>query len=145
MITENSQQVVPCHSLPLPMSGHTILVVDDDRGSTEWLNQCLVQQGYRVLCTGTAEQGMRIARAEHPSLIVLDIALPDGCGLEVCATINDDASLCEIPVIVASGSDDPQVVRRARRAGSKYFLRKPYDPEALLVLIETAISTSRDW
>jgi FixJ family two-component response regulator len=51
----------------------------------------------------------------------------------------DDAATCLIPIILISGQGDPSVVRRSRLAGCRYFVRKPYDPSALLLLARTAM------
>jgi CheY-like chemotaxis protein len=47
---------------------------------------------------------------------------------------------CDVPVIVLSGEERPDVVRRARQAGCRFFLRKPYDPNVLLALVMAALS-----
>ena len=54
-------------------------------------------------------------------------------------------TLPDIPVIIVSGDDKPDVVRKARAAGCHFYVRKPYDPNALLTLSRTAIAESRDW
>jgi CheY-like chemotaxis protein len=83
--------------------------------------------------------GLQLARAEHPDLILLDIRLPDIDGLSVCHVLNDDPETCDIPIIVLSGMERPDIIRRTRSAGCHYFLRKPYDPNALLMLAQAAI------
>ena len=50
-----------------------------------------------------------------------------------------------IPILILSGNDEPGIVRRCRAAGCHYFLRKPYDPNALWVLIRQAIREVNDW
>lgn len=88
---------------------------------------------------------MAKARSQRPSLIVLDLRLPDADGLGVCSQLVDSPETCTIPVIILSGLEDPEVVRRCRAAGCQYFLRKPYDPNVLLVLIRQAIRDCRGW
>ncbi len=56
----------------------------------------------------------------------------------------DNEATCDIPVIVVSGMESPDVIRRSRAAGCYYYLRKPYDPNALLTLIQQAIDEARD-
>ena len=50
-----------------------------------------------------------------------------------------------IPVIILSGMERPDIIRRSRAAGCQYFVRKPYDPNALLILVQHAIGETRGW
>jgi two-component system, OmpR family, alkaline phosphatase synthesis response regulator PhoP len=83
--------------------------------------------------------GLSLARQRRPDLVLLDLGLPDVHGLEVCEQLVDSPETCGIPIIIVSGLDEPDVVRSARSAGCEYFLRKPYDPNALLTLIQHAL------
>ena len=116
-----------------------ILIVDDDHAQTEVLAHCFTKQGYNTLIAYTGQMGLQMARAEFPDLILLDIRLPDIDGLSVCHELNDDPETCDIPIIVLSAMERPDIIRRTRSAGCHYFLRKPYDPNALLMLVQAAI------
>lgn len=116
-----------------------VLVVDDDQAGADWLSEGLAGQGFRVVSAKSGKAGQRLAQTELPSLILLDLGLPDMDGLDLCAALNDDPQTCEIPIIIVSGASEPNVVLRSRRAGCKFFIRKPYDPEALLILIQAAL------
>lgn len=122
-----------------------ILIIDDDPTQTDILSHLLSRQGYRVSTALTCEEGNRKAALDRLDLILLDISLPDGSGLDLCSEFTDSASTADVPVILVSGHDESGIVRRARAAGCQYFVHKPYDPNALLVLIQNAISESRDW
>lgn len=116
-----------------------ILIVDDDHSQTEVLAHRFTRQGYHTLIAYTGQMGLELARAERPDLILLDIRLPDIDGLSVCHELNDDPETCDIPIIVLSAMERPDIIRRTRSAGCHYFLRKPYDPNALLMLAQAAI------
>ena len=122
-----------------------ILVIDDDLTQSEILSHRFGSQGYRVSVAHTCADGVARAQAEHPDLILLDIGLPDGDGLDICSRFSDGESTADIPVIIVSGMEQPDVIRRARAAGCHYYVRKPYDPNALLVLSQNAIAESRTW
>lgn len=122
-----------------------ILIIDDDESQVTVLSHSLMALGYRVSVASTCEDGNRIAFSDRPDLVLLDIKLPDGNGLEMCSKFNDDPETADVPVIVVSGSDQPDIVRQARSVGCHYFVRKPYDPNALLILAQNAIFESRDW
>ncbi len=122
-----------------------ILIVDDDEAQVTTLSHSLMSLGYRVSVAGNIKDGTRIAYSERPDLVLLDIKLPDGDGLQLCSDFNDDSETADIPVIIVSGTDKPDIVRQARTSGCHYFVRKPYDPNALLILVQNAIDESRDW
>lgn len=119
-----------------------VLIVDDDEGQTEVLAYRLKQQGYRAFTENSGESGLKSAQTKRPDLVVLDISMPDMDGLEVCQKLSDASGTCTIPIIIVSGSDDVDVVRQARMAGSRFFVRKPYDPNVLLTLIENALGNA---
>jgi CheY-like chemotaxis protein len=118
---------------------HTILIVDDDEVLADVLSRRLKQQGYEMITAESGAEGVSLAETRHPSLIVLDLHLPDTDGFTVCQHLVDSPQTYDIPVIVLSGMERPDIVRRCRESGSQYFVRKPYDPNALLVLIRHAI------
>jgi CheY-like chemotaxis protein len=93
----------------------------------------------------SGKAGLAKAKSHTPSLVVLDLGLPDIDGLRVCEQLADSPETCSVPIIILSGKDQPGLVRRCRAAGCHYFLRKPYDPNALLVLIRQAINEARAW
>jgi len=113
-----------------------ILIVDDDEGQRLTLSYRLECLGFETQTVGSGLEGLRLAQHHHPDLVILDVRLPDMDGLSVCEQINDNAETCCIPVLILSGMDRQDIVRRARAAGCRYFLRKPYDPNVLLMVIE---------
>lgn len=121
-----------------------VLIVDDDAQQIQVLTHGLESQGYQVMAARSGEDALIAVRGKRPDLIFMDIRLPGADGLEICEELSDDAETCNIPVIIVSASDDPNVVRRARSAGCLYFLRKPYDPNALLLLAQNALNASED-
>lgn len=130
------------------MDRGNILIVDDDQDQVAAVAYRLEKQGFTVTSTASGILGSRFARELNPNLIILDIKLPDYDGLKLCTELNDDPQTAATPIFIVSGSDESDIVRRARKAGSSFFLRKPYDPNALLVLIENTLrlnSNDADW
>ena len=115
---------------------HCVLIVDDDEAATDVLSTRLSRQGFETAIADSGQLGLTLARTERPSVILLDLRLPDMDGFELCQELVDDDETCEIPVIIVSGLERPDVLRRSRTAGCQYYLRKPYDPNALLALIQ---------
>ena len=123
----------------------SILVVDDDQGQVDALTYRLKQQGYRTFAAESGRYGLQVALEQQPDLILLDLRLPDTNGFEVCEQLSDHPETCFIPVIIISGMERPDIIRQTRAAGCRYYVRKPYDPNALLILIEQAIAEVDNW
>jgi DNA-binding response OmpR family regulator len=126
-------------SLP-PREGAKILIIDDDEMLAEPLAFRLQKQGFHTLVAHAGEPGLAMAKSERPSAVLLDLRLPDVDGFTVCERLDSDPATCHIPVIILSGMERPDIIRRARAAGCTYYVRKPYDPNALLLLIRSAIA-----
>ena len=121
------------------MPGRSILIVDDDVEQTEVLAVRLGRLGYRTLKAHRGHSGLALARQHRPDLVILDLGLPDADGLDICAELDGAPPTCGTPIIIVSGMEGADIVRRSRGAGCRYYVRKPYDPNALLVLIEQEI------
>lgn len=123
----------------------SILIVDDDQEMVEALSMRLKQQGFTVHAAHTGNDGLVKAHAEHPDLVLLDLRMPGPDGFTICQELADAPDTAAIPVIILSGMERPDIIRRSRAAGCQYFVRKPYDPNALLILIRHAIEEARHW
>lgn len=135
---------LPCLEQSKKTDSSTILLIEDDHLQVEFLEHGLKSQGFRVLSATTCDGGFRLARSETPDIILLDVLLPDGSGLDLCHRMADDERTCNIPVIIVSGVDEDDIVKHCRSAGSYFFLKKPYDPNALLLLINSTLDDSSD-
>ena len=122
-----------------------ILVVDDDADQLEALAYVFRRRGYDVSTAETIAASKLAIALHQPQLMIVDIGLPDGDGLALCQQVSDDSETCEIPLIVLSGIDRTDVVRQARLAGCQFFLKKPYDPNALFILAENALHNGAAW
>lgn len=124
---------------PVAVRQRLIVIVEDDPAISDVLSVRLERQGFRTRVANCGQDGLALARRERPSLVLLDLHLPDVDGFTICQELVDDPATSGIPVIVLSGMERPDVIRRSRAAGCQYYVRKPYDPNALLVLIEEAL------
>jgi two-component system cell cycle response regulator DivK len=110
----------------------TILVIEDHEENRRILRDLLASARYEMLEARTGEDGLRMATAYHPDLILMDIQLPGLDGYEVTRRIKADAALHHIPIIAvtsyALSGDD----LKAFQAGCDGYVAKPYDPMALL-------------
>jgi CheY-like chemotaxis protein len=116
-----------------------VMVIDDEAEIVSALARLLSSAGYLVHCCHDYESAVATVRACTPDLILSDINLGGQSGLWLCEQIKREERLGQIPVIFLSGAQIPDIVRRAREAGGVYFLRKPFDPQVLLELVDKAL------
>ncbi len=115
------------------------LVLEDDRMQLSLLARHLEACGLQaIMCTRVSDAARQL-QDNDIALAVLDVHLPDGSGIDLCNQIDDHPKLAGTPVIVLSSDDGPDIVRRTRAAGGKFFLSKPYDPAVLLTLVEAIL------
>jgi DNA-binding response OmpR family regulator len=143
MIQHADVELEPCDQAP--DGPRTVLIIDDDRDQAETLAWSLQSQGFETLTSAAGKRGLALATTERPDAILLDLDLPDADGLEICQQLVDGVATAGIPVVIISGQDRADVVRRARTAGCDFYLRKPYDPNVVLMVVEQAIARSRMW
>ncbi|MCP4190071.1 MAG: response regulator [Planctomycetaceae bacterium] len=117
-----------------------ILIVDDDRDQAFVLSTALRRLGFQAQVAHDLATAKQKIEDRLPQLIILDIRLPDGNGLEFCAKLGDAPETFNTPVVILSGMESSDIVRQARTAGCRYFLRKPYDPNSLLLIVENALA-----
>ena len=120
------------------MEGRRILVVDDDTDVIQFLTRLLQRAGYTVLTALDAAQAVMQAHQERPDLILTDISMPAGGGLSMLERLTMLTKAGTVPVIVLTGSDDPELEARALAAGVTCVLQKPCDNAVLLECIKTA-------
>ncbi len=114
----------------------TILLVEDNEHIMKINRDTLTEAGYRVLEAETAAQAREIFTEEAPDLIVLDIMLPDGDGLELCRRIRGDSN---IPIIFLSAKKENAEIIEGLKSGGDDYLPKPYDVDVLLARIEALL------
>src|SRR5688500_20407508 len=111
---------------------NTILVVDDRPDSRYATTRVLAGAGFDVRETATGRDALRLARTS-PDLILLDVALTDIDGFEVCRRLKSDVATRGIPVVhKTSVYRDPDHRRQGLAAGADEYLVDPIAPEALL-------------
>ncbi|HEX4000070.1 MAG TPA: response regulator [Pirellulales bacterium] len=120
-----------------------VLIVEDDVALSMALSLSLSKQGFETASSRSGNRALELAREKRFAAVLLDLHLPDADGLDICQQLVDDRRTCDVPVIIISGSDRPDVLRRCRAAGCQYFIRKPYDPSTLLIVLRHAIDESR--
>ena len=116
-----------------------ILVVDDERAVLDEVAKVLGNAGFECRCCSSADLAIAEAESTPPDLIISDINLGGHSGLEMCERIKQKEGLAETPVMFLSGAQIPDIIRRSHAVGGTYYLRKPFDREVLLELIDKAL------
>lgn len=117
-----------------------VLVVDDDPVARH-LVETMVRRaaaGSTVHLASGGIEGLLLCGAVRPDVLFLDVMMPDLDGVEVARRIHDIAGLEDVAVVLMTASDDPAVLRRARRSSADAVLTKPLAPQQVADLIERA-------
>lgn len=110
----------------------SILLIEDDEIILQTNCRALELQGYQVLCSNTLAKGMELLKENSPNLIVLDILLPDGNGLEFCESLRNKSN---VPILFLSALNTKEDIVEGLHAGGNCYLSKPYDLDVFLAQI----------
>jgi DNA-binding response OmpR family regulator len=102
-----------------------ILVIEDDRVIRTVVEHHLGRAGYLSFIAATVAEARVRLRNTAVDLILLDLGLPDGSGLDLLDELRDDEDLSRIPVVILTGSDPAEMKSASLRRGAQLFLRKP--------------------
>src|SRR4029434_8959352 len=116
---------------------HRVLIIDDERPVLMTLEALLKRHGYYVDTGVTASQGLKLLKSNSPSLVLLDLQLPDAHGLEMLDRIKTE--LPRVQVIILTAHDSLHNAIESIKRGAYHFISKPYAPEELLSLVEKAL------
>lgn len=113
-----------------------ILIADDDPLVGQLLGEAFRKQGWRSTVARDAMQSMMYAmRAPQPDVILLDLGMPGGAGMDVLKRLKLSTKTSEIPVLIITGSTDPALRERATELGAHDYMEKPIDPDALITRV----------
>jgi two-component system, OmpR family, alkaline phosphatase synthesis response regulator PhoP len=117
----------------------TILLVDDESGTLDFLEYNLKRYGYTVFTSKSGPEAIRIARLFKPKLILLDVMMPDMDGIETCIEIRKNKSLndCMIAFLTCRGEDYSQII--GFNSGADDYIKKPVRFNILLYRLEALL------
>ncbi len=122
-----------------------VLIVEDNPLSMKMFSDLLEARGCEIFQAGTATKAARLVHEHHPDLILMDVQLPDGSGLDLTRSLKRAPRTKDIPIIVVTASGVGQ--READDSGCDAYLEKPIMVDAFLHAIDGflfASSTARD-
>ncbi len=118
------------------MPQEKILLVDDDQDILESVRLRLKASGYEVLTATDGVEATRLAKIEHPDLVLLDINMPGGNGHVVAGRIKSDPDMESTPIIFLTASTGQEDHQAALKAGVEKYIIKPFAAEELLLAME---------
>lgn len=116
-----------------------VLVVDDEAPILESIAYNLRKEGYEALTAGDAREGLDRARREKPDLIVLDVMLPSGSGLDVCRLLRSDSA---VPIILLTAKAEEMDRVIGLELGADDYVTKPFSMRELMARIKSVLRRS---
>jgi CheY-like chemotaxis protein len=138
---EHNNENIDMHAT-LPPMDHcvTVLIVEDEDQIRKLEEDWLSMVGLSTLTACDGQQGVNLARAHLPDLILLDLKMPDLTGQEVLQALKADPATVDIPVIVVSAFRDSDTVEELYGLGAVKYLKKPFRLQELWGYVRDTLS-----
>ena len=122
-----------------------LLIVEDEKILMEMYLAKLNKQGLDIFSEVSAEQGLATAKKEKPDLILLDILLPMGSGIDLLEKIRKDESIKDAKVLVFSNYDEPDTRARAIQLGAiDYLIKTNYTSNQIAAIIDNILKYDKN-
>ncbi len=121
------------------MSVEKILVIEDEADILEVIVYNLEREGYRAIGCRDGGEGLALARAELPDLIVLDLMLPGIDGIEICRRLGGDGPTESIPIIMVTAKGEESDIVLGLGVGADDYVVKPFSPKELIARIRAVL------
>jgi signal transduction histidine kinase len=122
------------------VSDPRVLVVEDSPTQAQLLRLILEAEGFGVAVAVDGEAALARLAAETFDVVVSDVLMPGLTGFELCRRIKADPSLSDIPVVLVTTLREPLEIVQALEVGADSFVRKPYEPDALVVRLRSLLA-----
>jgi signal transduction histidine kinase len=122
------------------MSVPHILVVEDSATQARLLRLILEDEGFTVDVVGDGPAALTQLATKPFDLVVSDVLMPGLTGFELCRTIKADPALRSVPVVLVTTLRDPLEIVQALECGADSFIRKPYEPDVLVVRLRSLLA-----
>ena len=120
-----------------------ILLIEDEKILSEMYETRLKREGFEVINTRDAEGGLELIKKEKPDLILLDLLLPGMQGQEALKVLKEDPKTKDIPVIIFSNYDTPEVRKEAEKYGVRYILKANVTTRDLVELVKKEMGETK--
>jgi two-component system cell cycle response regulator len=124
-----------------PLPARRLLIVEDSATMRRVMRRFLESTGYVIFEAGDGEEALRLAARERPDVILLDVQIPLLDGFGVLASLQTDAALSEIPVVLVTARSQAEDVADGLHRGAHDYLRKPFQQPELIARVQAAMRT----
>jgi two-component system, cell cycle response regulator DivK len=121
------------------MANELILIVEDNEKNRKLVRDVLTYTGYRLAEAETGEEGVRLAKALRPDLVLMDIQLPGINGIAALGQIRDDPTIRDTPVIAVTASAMTQDRQKIMAAGFNGYQSKPINVKDFLAAVRAML------
>lgn len=122
----------------------TVLVIDDDETLLEIVKANLTSVGLSVLCAYDGEEGLEMARAALPGMILLDRQMPGMDGNEVLEKLKEDSATKDIPVVMLTATNKADEIVGSLCLGAEDYIVKPFEMDDFRVRVKKALGIVED-
>jgi twitching motility two-component system response regulator PilH len=113
----------------------TILIVDDVHTDRELLNRTVSAMGHSTLIAENGQQAINVAKANRPTLILLDVVMPQMDGFATCRALKKDPDTNEIPVVLVTSKNNESDRFWGRKQGADDHIGKPWTKESIEIVV----------
>jgi len=121
------------------MTKEKILVVDDEEDILELVDHTLSKDGFKVIRASAGEQGLRLARTDKPSAVILDLMLPGMDGFSVARLMKSDPETMHVPIIMLTAKGEEPDIVIGLEMGADDYITKPFSPRVLLARVKAVL------
>ncbi len=118
----------------------TVLVVEDDPVILRLLEVNFELEGFAVLLAHDGQEGIEVARAKRPDVIISDIMMPNVSGIELVQALKGDEATASIPIILLSAKAQTGDLKSGMDAGADDYVTKPFEPLDLVDRVNAVLS-----
>ncbi len=114
----------------------SVLVIEDEENIASFVSMYLKKEGYIIYTASTGGEGMMLAAEKAPSVVILDLMLPDMDGFEVCRRLRRDS---DVPIIMLTARDASTDKVVGLELGADDYITKPFDPRELVARVKSVL------
>ncbi len=124
----------------MPSAAPTVLLVEDDPVILRLLEVNFDLEGFGVLLAQDGAEGIEVARAKRPDVIITDIMMPKVSGIELVAALKADVETASIPILLLSAKAQTGDLKAGMDAGADDYVTKPFEPLDLIDRVNALLS-----
>ena len=121
------------------MAKETVLLIEDEKSIAELVKYNLEKDGFRVLTAAKGDEGLERAQKEKPSLVILDLMLPEIDGFEICKILKQNYKTASLPIIMLTAKSEETDRILGLEIGADDYVTKPFSPRELTARVKAVL------